>query len=286
MRQKSTKEQVNHELKNLGRHDIEMIGEYTYAREKTDFKCNKGHLWSAGPHSVLSGSGCPECGRLSKFSSSEKVNEQLKALGKGIVMIGEYTKSKSKTEFRCVNGHEWLAKPSSIISGTGCPHCSGKAPLTKEIVNERLENLGSNITLTGPYLGSLKKTEFQCGLGHTWPSRPANVLNAKSGCPICSVHGFNPVIPAYIYVLVFESFIKYGITNDIDRRLLEHKRNGKYQVALKKLYSDGQMALDWENKIKKTFGGKYAKIEECPDGWTETLPLDHLVFLSESWENL
>ena len=38
----------------------------------------------------------------------------------------------------------------------------------------------------------------------------------------------------------------------------------------------GQLALDWENHIKRVYGGRYATKEQCPDGYTETLPIELL----------
>jgi hypothetical protein len=45
-------------------------------------------------------------------------------------------------------------------------------------------------------------------------------------------------------------------------------------------HQDGKRALDWENNIKRTFGGRYVTKEQCPDGYTETLAihlLEHIV---------
>jgi hypothetical protein len=97
-----------------------------------------------------------------------------------------------------------------------------------------------------------------------------------NGCPLCAEYGFNPSKPAWIYVLIFANFIKYGITNNLGQRLCKHKLNGEYTVALSKLYEDGSFALDWENYIKKTHGGKFVTKNECPDGWTETLCVSKL----------
>ena len=172
---------VNERLSNRG---ITMLDEYVHQTVKARFQCNEGHIWEARPNNVLSGKGCPECARAKKGSyrklSSEIVNERLE--GRGITLNGEYVNSQTKALFKCDKGHSWKAVPNSVMAGKGCPECAGNAPLTKEIINERISDRG--ITLIGEYSGAHVNTDFQCQEGHIWSARPGNILQGKN-CPHC-----------------------------------------------------------------------------------------------------
>ena len=136
--------------------------------------------------------------------------------------------------------------------------------------------------MIGDYIYLHIKTEFMCNKGHIWSAIPNSVVNAGCGCPYCAEYGFNPKKPAWIYILIFKNFIKYGITNNLDQRLIQHKRNGEYTVAVTKLYENGTTAKKWEGDVKITLGGHYVTKEIMPDGWTETLPYDKLNLLLET----
>lgn len=117
--------------------------------------------------------------------TKEIVNARLKRAGRNVHMIGEYVSTQEKSEFVCELGHKWLATPSSVMSGHGCPHCSKNAKLSKESVNSKLESQGSEIRLVGDYVNARTKTEFICENGHSWMTVPHNVLSGAN-CPHCS----------------------------------------------------------------------------------------------------
>jgi hypothetical protein len=73
---------------------------------------------------------------MPKKLTKEIINERI--ADRGIVLIGRYKSASIKTTFQCPDGHTWDSKPNNIMNGTGCPHCAGKAPLTKDIVNESI----------------------------------------------------------------------------------------------------------------------------------------------------
>jgi hypothetical protein len=199
--------------------------------------------------------------------TKEIINDRLSP--KGIRLVGEYTGSLSNTSFVCDNGHEWVTRPNNVLGKNGCPTCNSKK-LSTEIINDRLIDRG--IRILGPYKDTLTKALFECQHGHKWEARVDSILNGTN-CNVCSPGGFKSNIPAWEYVLKYESFIKFGITNDLERRLSEHRRNGLFEVVHSKYHSDGNLAQQWENAIKKNYGGKFIAKSEFPSGWTETLPL-------------
>ena len=265
MNKKLTKEVVNERIKDRG---IELIGEYINSRIPVLFRCANNHTWMTRPDDVFRGHGCPICSGNSRLTK-EIVNEKIK--DRGIELIDDYINSKKKSLFRCANNHTWETRPDDVLRGHGCPICSGKLLLTKKIVNEKIKDRG--IELIDEYINSGTPVLFRCANNHTWETRPNDVLQGK-GCPSCSGYGFNPSIPAYGYLLDFGYFIKFGVSGDLQRRWSEQKRyNRKITVIKTKLFDNGQDALDWENSIKKKYGGWYVTKDVLPAGFTETLPV-------------
>ena len=214
----------------------------------------------------------------------EAITEKLEGTGKGIVLVGEYKTKRTKTLFRHDDcGYEWLTTFDVVGRlGSGCPVCfrkSRKLPL--EDIQQRLTD--KNITMIGEYINSHHKMTFrheECS--HEWIAKPCDLLNGDHGCPKCAKHGFNPDKSAWSYIFERNGYIKYGITNNLEQRLKAHHRHGEIVVHHSEYHVVGITAKEWENNIKQLFGGRHASKEECPDGYTETLPISALsLILSE-----
>lgn len=261
---------------------IRIVGEYTHTKNMTEFQCVHGHIWTTKPNNVLSGKGCPECARKNTQERERLSEEEVvtRLSSRGITMIGKYINGKKRTEFECKNGHHWITDPASIFRGADCPHCSNRAKLSKDVVNDRL--IGTDIKMIGEYTNNLTKSDFQCGCGEKWSTTPNSVMSGH-GCPSCAHYGFNPGKPAWIYVLKFANYIKYGITNNLKSRMSAHLRvNGQFDIVFTKSYDIGRSALEQEKAIKRIHGGRYVTKDQCPDGWTETLSLTKLQSLLET----
>ena len=247
MTAKLTKEIVNQRLKSRG---IKLTGHYTGARDKTTFRCPEGHQWMATPDSVARRNGCPHCAGKAPLSK-EIVNQRLES--RGIKLIGHYDGAMKKTLFQCPEGHEWLAIPNSVMSGNGCPHCAGNAPLSKKIINEKFAERG--ILIVSEYTGARAKSTFRCSEGHEWLARPYNVMGGR-GCPTCAKYGFDPSKPAILYYLRFDTDLgplwKIGITNrTLEERFIKEKT--PFEIVKQWQYEDGSEALKAETEILSTF---------------------------------
>lgn len=255
-----------------------LVGQYVNSMTRVEIECSNGHRWEAIPNSIKSGNGCPHCSGNFPWTN-KTINIELEP--RGIQIVGEYKNNFTKVEFECNLGHRWMSKTSHVISGTGCPTCSFDAQRTsKDEINSRLK--GRTVQLVGNYTNMYSKTQFHCICENTWYASPASILRGQ-GCPKCAKHGFNPNKSAWVYVLDFGSFIKYGITNNLSRRLNEHlRKNGDHQVIFTRTYQNGHDARLWEKNITNVFGGKYVSEDVCPDGWTETISPQHLKLLLET----
>jgi hypothetical protein len=206
--------------------------------------------------------------------TKEDINEQLRLADRQIQLIGEYLGHQKKTLFKhLVCGNEWLTTSNIILSGKGCPNCHWQA-ITKDKVNDRISH--REIEMIGEYTTTHEKSLFRhLVCGNEWLALPSNILRGV-GCPSCADFGFNPSKPGTLYVFKRDDYIKYGITNNLNRRLSEHKRHGELKVVFTKSDNDGNIILRTEQKIKNTFGGNFVDKTKCPKGFTETLSADKL----------
>ena len=126
--QTKTTEQYRADISRL---PIELVegAEYTSSTTKTPHRCKKcKHEWEIRPNNVLTGYGCPKCGKKKQAKSRTKTTEQYKEeiadLAVELVEGAEYTYSRTKTPHRCKKcKHEWEVRPSSILKGNACPQC-------------------------------------------------------------------------------------------------------------------------------------------------------------------
>lgn len=214
--------------------------------------------------------------------TTDQVNVRLSP--RNIELVGTYLGSQVKNKFRCNKFHVWEAAPSKVFQGHGCAECFGTKRLTSDIVNARLAS--KKISLIGEYESALTKSQFQCNLGHIWTAKPADVMG-KSGCPSCADYGFNLSKKAFGYVIVYENFLKYGITNKLNQRLEKHiNSNGQFIKQYSRSFETGYLAKQWEDSIKTTLGGRYVSKDICPDGYTETLSDKYLKEVIEKLQSI
>lgn len=186
MRRKTHDEYVE-DLQKVNPH-LHIQDKYVNNRTKIiieDDRC--GHIWNVMPSTPLRGVGCPYCSNRHKRTYEEFTGE-LCSISPNIVVITpkeEYVNGSTKVLCMCrIDNHEWLATPSSLLQGRGCPKCYGY--ITEPEFIERLKKVNPSIALRGKYLGSKTSTKFRCLLdGHIWTTQPYHILNG-SGCPMCA----------------------------------------------------------------------------------------------------
>lgn len=123
-RVRKTQEEYIKELKEV-KPNICVIGKYVNLKTKIKHKCNIcDFYWDARPDNLLYGkNGCPKCGKRTTLSENDVI-ARLQEKDGTIELIGKYTDTSTKTQFKCkCCGHIWEAKPNNIFNGRGCPHC-------------------------------------------------------------------------------------------------------------------------------------------------------------------
>lgn len=227
--------------------------------------------------------GCSSQTRWTEQQNIVRVKRYCKLIGYDFTgFVGEYVGSDTHVGLKCLHdGYEWNTSTISHLlnHGRGCPHCGGVARFTKE---ERESQIAEAMTGTSlnfvkwlpPFMedsnGHIKnrlKFVASCSEeGHDdFSVSVGDFLNRDVRCPICAVHGFNRAKPAHVYVLRItggtHGFTGYGISNEVDTRLVTHKRKLReanlYIADCKTFSMHGQKALNVENAIKGMF-------ERCP----------------------
>lgn len=125
---------------------------------------------------------------MAKKTNEEYMNE-VAGVNNNIKVIGEYIGAKAPILHQCkVCGHKWMAAPTNILRGKGCPNCYGNTKKgQKEYCNE-VKTINSNIIVVGEYKNNRTSILHKCGIcGCEWMVTPCNILKGK-GCPQCSGH--------------------------------------------------------------------------------------------------
>lgn len=147
------------------------------------WECEAGHVWSARPNNIKTGTWCPFCSGTKKLSL-EDMQKAAEAHG-GKCLSNTYVGGKSKILWECAQGHRWEAAPISIKNkGSWCPTCAGLQRGTifemKNIAEER-----GGTCLSEKYENNREKLVWECAHKHQWNAAPVKI---KSGqwCPECS----------------------------------------------------------------------------------------------------
>ena len=190
--------------------NILVLGEFeketgkTKKRVKRFIKCKcliDGHEWSPTLYSLMSGFGCPECGRI-HFTLAE-VKERLSKTNCNIEVLGEFYKKINKSQkhtsrfIKCkckIDGYVWEDTWEHLLKGKSCPKCAGHIKPTLNEIKEKMLNINSNIEMLNQFekeVGITKKciktfVNCKCKIdGYIWHTS-LNSLFSGFGCPKCA----------------------------------------------------------------------------------------------------
>lgn len=224
------------------------LGIYTQKREYLDHKCKRcGFILRAMPVEILDGRGCPSCAYRKRLYN------------RGVRKIGEFEGWSKPLKHLCSCGREFIATPSAVLGGKKCNHCSNPNRLIlPEEYKERLR--GRGIVPLEKYEGCSKKILHRCGnCWGEWTATPASVMYG-SGCPLCSLNGFNKGKPGILYFLkiahpVHGTLYKIGITNRSVKKRFRVVEQATFTVLDEVRFKDGGMCAasekDWHKRLKK-----------------------------------
>ena len=170
---------------------VKVLGEYTNNKKKLLCEClDCGNVWNITPQSLLKGCGCPQCGRKRVANKLRKTHEEfveeLRVSNPRLNVIGEYVDSSTKVKIECdICKYVWLALPTTILSGHGCPKCGGSLKKTNEQFLIELNQKLPNVIPLESYSSANNKINVRCKkCGYEWLIRPHDLLRSK-GCKMC-----------------------------------------------------------------------------------------------------
>lgn len=185
---KNIHEQYVEELKKV-HSNIIVIDKYIDMYTNIVHKCLKcGYEWSVRPYSLLHAKyGCPKCSYVERAKARKLTQEEYKKRvlesNPDVEVIGEYINASTPIKHVCkkcgygLNG-EWLAIPSHIMNGHGCPVCSGN------IIGSAPEYKNS-IWSQDEYLDFFKDYMSEEQMKTNMPNSHAKI---DVICPVCGRH--------------------------------------------------------------------------------------------------
>lgn len=263
--------------------DISAIGPYTKSKVKFPCVCNKcGYSWETRSTSLRRKLGCPKCnGRVLK--SIGELQENIHLQGKNFTILSE--PSYYKLEMQCEQcKYIWITTRDGALRN-GCASCSRKLKGSLEKVQNKLDNTGRNIQVSGEYTSAFGKLSCLCTIcNNTWMANPHNL--ERTGCPTCARTGFDPNKSGYLYYLrVVDSgntYWKVGITNLGVKARFRPADRKKISILYCHLFENGLDAQLSERNILNLFKEYRAKsVNILQTGNTElftkdVLQMDHL----------
>ena len=211
---------------------------------KLKWRCAEGHIWCAAPSGIIGGRWCPDCGG-SKPKTIREMRRVATERG-GKCLSSSYRNSVTKLQWRCKEGHVWLAQPGSVIAGSWCRKCkdahSGDSQrLTLEDMHLTAAERGGRC-LSTEYRNNGTKLHWQCSDGHEWTATPGHVRNGR-WCPECKR---------------LSSGASQRLSIDHAHRLA--KRNGGSCLAT--AYRNANTPMDWECAVGHRWSSTYNKIQQ------------------------
>lgn len=248
---------------------------------KSIYRCAEGHEFLADRGRTMAGkTKCPSCAEYGASLNHEGYEKRLCDAEIDLWPVEKYSGMKTPILHECVLGHQTAKAPYSVLNGSGCAKCSGKAKLTHEEYLSRLE--GVNYKPLEVYQGMSTKIDHRCGdCGHVWSVKPHDIINGN-GCSACVKMGFNRKKPARLYYLKMSDghniFYKIGITG----KTVAQRMRGcglKYDVLLDREYETGAEAEAAEQFILEEYKDAlvYAPAFIRRGGYTELFDSDVLL---------
>ena len=156
----------------------------------------------------------------------------------------------AKHWWKCEQGHEWEARPSSRAK-SGCPYCSNKKVLVgyndlatthPEIAKQWHPTKNGNLKPTDVVIGSRMKVWWKCENGHEWEAI-IDSRNRGQGCPYCAgkyvIEGENDLATLYPEIAKEWHPTKNG----------DLKPTQVHSKSIKRVWWQCELGHEWESTI-------------------------------------
>ena len=194
--QKRTKttDEFKNELKNISPF-INVIGEYKNAKQKIKCICvlHNEEFESMPTHLINGECGCKQCKSQRIIKALMKPHDvfvaEIKEIQPNIEIVGVYSGASKPVNVKCLKcDYTWSPVGGSLLSGFGCPKCSGRYKTTQDLIDE-VSKINKNIIILGEYNGAFNKIKCKCKIcGEIFYKQTSSLK--RTGCPYCNMsHG-------------------------------------------------------------------------------------------------
>ena len=205
--------------------NIEPLEQYKGSKVNILCRCKVcGHEWMVCPGNLLSGKGCPVCAIKRNTMRQTKTQGQflaeLSVNNSTVDPLELYKGANRKILFRCKKcSYKWMAKPSHILNGHGCPVCGGSMQKDDKTFIEQLAKINPMIEPLEPYINARKKILCRCGFcKNEWYGTPDKLLQGN-GCPNCDKRNKSSFPEQAIYYYLLKVY-----PDAVNRYCLPHTR--------------------------------------------------------------
>lgn len=260
--------------------------EYIKNISPVEIVCKIHGAFKQKPMVHLAGSGCQECGKIKKSESLMKDVDFYIERAK-IVHGDRYDYSKSsyeaansKIEIICSRHGSFWMTPNAHTNGQGCSKCADEfnarkrmKPFSLFVEQANSKHQSKYSYVESSYSGDARKLEIICGDHGSFMQSPNRHLQG-SGCPKCSISGFDVGKPAYLYLLESDcgKYIKIGIANKLRDRQTKLRKRTPFCFDHIHTFSSGGHEIA---ALEKHY---HSKLESCGfryfDGCTEWFRFD------------
>jgi hypothetical protein len=168
-----------------------LSADYVNSHTRLEWQCVAGHQWPATPANIGRGKWCPKCRGYLPDDEQHALLARLAREHGGQLLSTAYGGSHAPLQWRCADGHVWMASPGSVKNAhSWCPRCRGRLPKEDMLAQCRriaLERGGQ--LLSTRYLDNRHKLAWRCAAGHAFEAPLGNIKNGQ-WCPKC--HGRYP----------------------------------------------------------------------------------------------
>jgi hypothetical protein len=143
---------------------------------KLRWRCSAGHAWNATPLQIKKGHWCPFCARIARLTLHEL--QQMAVRRGGECLSLKYLGSSKPLKWKCAGGHQWLARSSSVRTGSWCPACAHNQRLKLDEMQQVARERGGRC-LSLHYTNGSTPLLWVCRQGHRWKASPSNVKGGR-----------------------------------------------------------------------------------------------------------
>lgn len=223
----------------------------------------------------LRGDGCPYCsGRkvLAGFNDLATTDPGLAKEANNWDPSKFSRGSHERKTWRCEKGHTWqVAIKERAIQKTGCPYCSGNKILVGfndlSTTHPEIASEADDWDPTTTTEGCTTRKKWICKkCGNKWRISVNNRTANKSGCPECAESGYKTNLPGWFYLMERPGEQQLGITNNIEKRMKTHARNGWIEIDLVGPF-DGKEVLQTEKRFKYWLRHSIGLVPGTAENW-------------------